>query len=261
MTPVEGRGPPLRWFVARALDGWAPKLALVDAAIATFMGVVAAIAWRVMSGPRGTYEQLVPLLGLATRWSVALPIAWRALSWTEDDRRAGLLELVQRHHASVARFLLGRAIGAGSLVAIAVGAPMVVVSIVIAGLGGGGEAAIARAGLIFPSIVSALAVGLVFGVGAVVVGVLCRSRWLSLALVAASLVFGALVRVALPDAAGLAAELVVSPMFALERVHDALFAEPSSLHAGLFGGLVVVVLSATGLLAATRAVERGGLAR
>jgi hypothetical protein len=259
MTRVEGKGPPLRWFVERAFDGWAPKLALVDAAIATFVGVVAAIAWRVTSGPRGGFEQIVPMLGLATRWSVALPIAWRALGWAEDDRRAGVLELMTRHGASIRRFLVGRAIGAGTLVAMTVGGPMLVVSLLCAGLGGGRDGALARASLAVPSIASALAAGLVFGVGAVVVGVLVPSRWLALALAATSLAVGAFARVAIPGGAGVVAEIALSPLHALERLHAALFDAPNALGPGLFGAVAVAVVAGLGLVAATRSVERGAL--
>ena len=143
-------GPTPRWFVARALDGFAPKLALVDALLATATVIIVASVWRATTGVHGTFEQLVPMLGTALRWSVALPIAWAALGALDADRRGGLLDLARRRGVPSRRWILGRAFGAGALVALTVGGPMVLVSIVLAGFGGGVEGALARLSLVIP---------------------------------------------------------------------------------------------------------------
>src|SRR5260370_37267378 len=132
-------GPTPRWFVARALDGFGPKLAIVDAILATATVLIVASVWRATSGVRGTFEELVPMLGTALRWSVALPIAFSALGALDADRRGGLLEMARRRGVPSRRWALGRAFGAGTLVAITVGGPMILVSIVLAGFGGGIE--------------------------------------------------------------------------------------------------------------------------
>lgn len=254
---MPARGPTGRWFVARALDGVGPKLALFDAALATVVAVVAAIVWRIGGGPRAGYEAIVPMLGTGLRWSVALPIAWGALGAIEADRAAGYLELARRRGVPMRRWLLGRGLGAFALVSLAVGLPMVVVSILLAGLGGGLEGALARLSLVVPSLVVGLATGLVFGLGPVVIGALSPSRLVSLValLVAASL--GVLVDLAVPGLTGLAAHQLVSPFLALEDLQALVFAVPRTTARGVAAAIVIALLPLLGVRAAEASLERG----
>jgi len=251
------RGPTARWFVARALDGVGPKLALFDACLATVVAVIGAIVWRVGGGPRASYEQIVPMLGTGLRWSVALPIAWGALGAIEADRAAGLLDLARRRGVPMRRWLLGRALGASALVTLAVGLPMVVLSLVLAGLGGGLEGAIARLSLVIPSLVIGAATGLVFGLGAVVVGALVPSRVLSIGILLAAASLGVLVDLAVPGLVGLTAHQVVSPFLALEDLQALLFAVPRTSARGTAAAVAIILLPLLGLRAAEATLESG----
>jgi len=250
------KGPTGRWFVARALDGFAPKLALVDAALATIVAVIAAVVWRVGGGPRAGYEQIVPMLGTGLRWSVALPIAWGALGAIEADRTAGLLDLARRRGVPMRRWLLGRALGAFVLVTLAVGLPMMVVSIVLAGLGGGLEGMLARLSLIVPSLVIGLATGLLFGLGAVVIGALSPSRPTSLGVLLVLASLGVLVDFAVPGLVGLAAHQIVSPFLALEDLQALLFAVPKTTARGTAAAVAILILPLLGFRAAEASLER-----
>ncbi len=248
-------GPTARWFVARALDGWAPRLALVDALLATVIAIVAAAVWRVGAGPRGAFEHIVPMLGTGLRWSVALPIAWAALGAIEADRRAGLLDLALRRGVPAARWILGRAAGAGVLVAVLVGGPMVLVSIAIGGFGGGVEGALARLSLVFPSLLLGVATGLVFGVGSVVLGALVPSRGLALVGLVAAASVGALVDLAVPGVVGVAAHQIVSPLLALEDLQAFAFDVPRSATRGTAAAIAIALLPLLGLRAASSRIE------
>ena len=247
--------PTARWFVARALDGFAPKLALVDALLATMSALVIASAWRTIAGPRGGFEQIVPMLGTGLRWSVALPIAWSALGAIADDRESGFLDLARRRGVSSRAWILGRALGAGTLVAITVGAPMITVALVLSGFGGGVEGALARASLVFPSLFMAVATGAVFGLGAVVVGAIASSRPMAVAVLLALAALGALVDLALPGVLGVAAHQIVSPFLALEDLQGAVFDAPHMKVRGLAACVAILGFVACGLFIATRTFE------
>lgn len=254
---MQPSGPTGRWFVARALDGVGPKLALFDACLATVVAVIAAVVWRVGGGPRASYEQIVPMLGTGLRWSVALPIAWGALGAIEADRAAGLLDLARRRGVPMRRWLVGRGLGAFTLVTLAVGLPMVVVSLMLAGLGGGLEGALARLSLVVPSLVVGAATGLVFGLGAVVIGALVPSRVASIAILVAAASIGVLVDLAVPGLAGLAAHQIVSPFLALEDLQAFLFAVPKTTARGTAAAVAIAILPLLGLRAAEVSLERG----
>lgn len=256
MTPT---GPTARWFVARALDGFAPKLALFDAFAATVIGVIAAIVWRVGGGVRAPYEQIVPMLGTGLRWSVALPIAWGALGALESDRAAGLLDLARRRGVPLRRWLLGRAFGASTLIALTVGGPMILVSLILAGLGGGVEGALARASLVVPSALLGVATGLVFGLGAVVIGALVPSRPLALALLVVGASIGSLLDLAVPGVVGVAAHQLVSPFLALEDLQALAFDLPRSTTRGTAAAVAIALIPALGLRAAVSAIEARGV--
>ncbi|MEO7096225.1 MAG: hypothetical protein ABI175_23400 [Polyangiales bacterium] len=247
--------PNARWFVARAFDGLAPKLALVDAVLATMVAVVLASAWRALTGPRGSFEELVPMLGTGLRWSVALPIAWSALGAIADDRSSGLLDLARRRGVSSRQWLLGRAIGAGTLVALAVGAPMITLSLVTAGFGGGAEGVLARASMVFPSIFMALATGAVFGLGSVVVGAVASSRPMAVAVLLSLAALGALVDLAVPGVLGVAAHQLVSPFLALEDLQGAVFDAPHMKVRGIAACAAIVAFVLSGLFVAIRTFE------
>ncbi|MGZ3417068.1 MAG: hypothetical protein ACXVEF_14625 [Polyangiales bacterium] len=244
------RGPTLRWFVARALDGFAPKLAIVDAILATISAVVIAAVWRLGGGARASYEQIVPILGTGLRWSVALPIAWAALSALEADRRDGLLDLARRRGIPLRRFVIGRAVGAGTLVLLTVGGPMVILSLVIAGFGGGVEGMLARLSLVVPALLVGLATALVFGVGGVVLGVLVPSRPIALAFLIAAASVGALVDLAVPGLVGATAHQLVSPFLALEDLQALLFDVPRSTVRGVAAAFAILIVPLLGLRAA-----------
>lgn len=248
-------GPTPRWFVARALDGFGPKLALFDAAAATVIAVVAAVVFRVGGGPRASFEELVPMLGTGLRWSVALPIAWGALGAIEADRAAGLLDLARRRGVPMRRWLVGRALGASALVALTVGAPMILLSLVLSGLGGGLEGALARLSLVFPSALMGAATGLVFGLGAVIIGALVRSRLAAIVILVALASVGVLVDLAVPGVVGLAAHQIVSPFLALEDLQALVFAAPRSTTRGAAAAVAVAILPPLGLRAAVAALE------
>jgi len=244
-------GPTPRWFVARALDGFAPKLALVDALLATAGFVVVASVWRATAGSHGSFEQLVPMLGTALRWSVALPIAWAALGALDNDRRGGLLELARRRGVPPRRWILGRALGAGALVALTVGGPMVVVSTVLAGFGGGAEGALARFSLVVPSIGVGLATGAVFGAGAVALGTFFSSRGIAFGVLVGLAGLGALVDLLVPGPIGVVAHQIASPFVALEDLQAAMFDAPSSAVSGVGAAIAAVVVVALALYAAS----------
>jgi hypothetical protein len=256
MRSLAAPGPRARWFIARALDGWAPKLALFDAVLSTVIAVVVAATWRAAGGPRAAFENIVPMLGTGLRWSVAAPLAWGALGALNSDREAGLLDLACRRGISARRWILGRAVGAGTVVALAVGGPMIVVSCVIAGFGGGVEGVLARLSLVLPSVVTAFASGLVFWLGAVAVSAIVPSRPLALGVVVAGAAVGALVDLALPGLLGTAAHQIASPFMALEDLQAALFAEPRSAAKGLAAAVGIVLLSLLGVHAATLSFEQ-----
>jgi len=249
------KGPRLRWFVARALDGWAPKLALLDSIVATIIALFVAAVWRAGSGPRGAFEQIVPMLGTGLRWSVALPIAWGALAAIDQDRKAGLLDLAHRRGVSARRWMLGRAFGAATLVTIAVGAPMVIVSLVLAGFGGGAEGVLARLSLVIPATCMGVATGCVFGAGAVVIGALSSSRALAIGGLVAAAALGALVDLAAPGLVGAAAHQIVSPFLALEDLQAALFDVPNSRARGVSAAIGIIVFVVLGVQAATMTFE------
>lgn len=244
-------GPSPRWFVARALDGFGPKLALADAALVAIAAVGLAIAWRVGGGARAEYEQLVPLVGTGLRWSVALPIAWGALGAIEADRRSGVLALAMRRGVSARRWLLGRALGTGAVVFAGVAAPMVLLSIVLAGFGGGLEGALARLSLVLPSLAVAGATALVFGVGAAALGALFPSRPLVIGVLLGAASVGALVELAVPGLLGAGAHQIVSPFLALDDVQAAAFDAPGSRARGAAGLASVLVMSLAVLQIAT----------
>jgi len=258
MTP---KGPTARWFVARALDGFGPKLALFDALVATIAGVVAAIVWRVGGGVRAPYEQIVPMLGTGLRWSVALPIAWGALGAMEADAREGLLDLARRRGVPVRRWILGRAFGASMLIAITVGGPMILVSLILAGLGGGIDGALARASLVVPSALLGVATGLVFGLGAVVIGALVPSRLVAVAILIVCASLGSLIDLAVPGVVGVAAHQLVSPFLALEDLQALAFDIPRSTTRGAAAAVAIALIPALGLRAAIAAVEARAEAR
>lgn len=248
-------GPTARWFVARALDGFGPKLALFDAFAATTVAVIAAVVWRIGGGARAGYEQVVPMLGTGLRWSVALPIAWGALGALEADRTAGLLDLASRRGVSLRRWILGRAFGASILIAILVGVPMIVTSLVLSGLGGGLEGALARLSLVVPSALLGLATGVVFGLGAVVIGALVPSRPLALGALVAAASIGALVDIAVPGVVGVAAHQLVSPFLALEDLQALAFDVPRSTTRGTAAAVAIALVPLLGLRAATSSLE------
>lgn len=256
--PPPPPGPTPRWFVARALDGFAPKLAMFDAILATVSVLIVASVWRATSGVRGTFEQLVPMLGTALRWSVALPIAFSALGALDADRRGGLLDLARRRGVPARRWVLGRAIGAGALVTLAVGGPMMVVSIVLAGFGGGVEGAWARISLVIPSIGVGVATGLVFGAGAVALGTFFTSRGLALAVLVGVAGLGALVDMLVPGPIGVVAHQIASPFLALEDLQAALFAVPRSTVSGIGAAISAIVVVALALHAAATGFEHEG---
>jgi hypothetical protein len=247
--------PNARWFVGRALDGLAPKLALVDALLATMVALVLASAWRALTGPRGAFEEIVPMLGTGLRWSVALPIAWSALGAIADDRASGVLDLARRRGVSPRQWILGRALGAGTLVAITVGAPMITVALVLAGFGGGAEGALARASMVFPSMFMALATGAVFGLGGVIVGAIASSRPMAVAVLLALAALGALVDLAVPGVLGVAAHQLVSPFLALEDLQGAVFDAPHMKVRGIAACVAIVAFVGCGLFVATRTFE------
>jgi hypothetical protein len=251
-------GPSARWFVARALDGWGPKLALFDAAIVTLAVVVIAIGWRVAGGSHAGYEDLVPLLGMGLRWSVGLPIAWGALGAIEADRRSGLLGLALRRGVSARRWLLGRALGTGALVFASIAGPMVLLSLLLAGFGGGLEGALARASLVFPSLLVAAATALVFGVGAAALGALFPSRWQVIAVVLGAAAVGGLVQLAVPGAVGASAHQLTSPFFALDDLQAAAFDAPGSRGRGITGLCAVLVMSLAALQVAAMSCAADG---
>jgi hypothetical protein len=248
-------GPTPRWFVARALDGFAPKLALVDALLATTTVIIVASVWRATTGPHGTFEQLVPMLGTALRWSVALPIAWAALGALDADRRGGLLDLARRRGVPARRWILGRAFGAGALVALTVGGPMVLVSVVLAGFGGGVEGALARFSLVVPSLGVGVATGLVFGAGAVALGTFFSSRGLAFGVLVGVAGLGALVDLLVPGPIGVVAHQVASPFLALEDLQAALFAVPHSAVSGAGAAIAAIAVVTLALYAATTGFE------
>lgn len=248
-------GPTARWFVARALDGFGPKLALFDAFAATTVAIIAAVVWRVGGGARATYEEVVPMLGTGLRWSVALPVAWGALGALEADRAAGLLDLARRRGVSMQKWILGRAFGASVLIAILVGVPMVATSLVLAGLGGGLDGALARLSLVVPSTLLGVATGLVFGLGAVVVGALVPSRPLALAAVVAAASIGSLVDLAVPGVVGVAAHQLVSPFLALEDLQALAFDVPRSTTRGTAAAVAIAFVPLLGLRAAASTLE------
>ena len=249
------KGPSPRWFIARALDGFAPKLALFDAVMATIFAIAAATVWRAGTGPRGTFEEIVPMLGTGLRWSVALPIAWAALGSTMADRRSGMLDLARRRGVPARRWILGRALGAGLLVTLAVGGPMVLVSLVLAGFGGGAEGALARLSLVVPAAAMGMATGCVFGLGAVVIGTLIPSRPLAIGAIVAAAGLGALVDLAVPGLLGAAAHQLVSPFLALEDLQAALFDVPHSAARGVAAAVAIGVVAFLGVQAATITFE------
>jgi hypothetical protein len=255
------KGPTARWFVSRALDGFGPKLALFDALVATIVGVIGAIVWRVGGGVRAPYEQIVPMLGTGLRWSVALPIAWGALGAMEADRAQGLLDLARRRGIPLRRWILGRAFGAATLFALTVGGPMILVSLVLAGLGGGMEGALARASLVVPSALLGVATGVVFGLGAVVIGALVPSRIVAIAILIVSASLGALLDLAVPGVVGIAAHQLVSPFLALEDLQALAFAIPRSTTRGTAAAVAIALIPALGLRAAIAAVEARAEAR
>jgi hypothetical protein len=248
-------GPTLRWFVARALDGFAPKLAIVDAILATLSTVVMAVVWRVAGGPRAGYEELVPILGTGLRWSVALPIAWAGLSALEADRRDGLLDLARRRGVPLRRFVIGRAVGAGTLVALTVGGPMILLSLVLAGLGGGAEGMLARLSLVVPSLIMGAATALVFGLGSVVLGAVVPSRPFALAVLIGAASLGALVDVAVPGLVGTAAHQLVSPFLALEDLQALVFDVSRSTVRGVAALVAIVLVPLLGVRAAEGVLE------
>ena len=248
-------GPTARWFVARALDGFGPKLALFDAFAATTVAIIAAVVWRVGGGARATYEEVVPMLGTGLRWSVALPVAWGALGALEADRAAGLLDLARRRGVSMQKWILGRAFGASVLIAILVGVPMIATSLVLAGLGGGFDGALARLSLVVPSTLLGVATGLVFGLGAVVVGALVPSRPLALGAVVAAASIGSLVDLAVPGVVGVAAHQLVSPFLALEDLQALAFDVPRSTTRGTAAAVAIALVPLLGLRAAASTLE------
>ncbi len=248
-------GPHPRWFMVRALDGFAPKLALLDSVLATVTAIAAAAVWRAGAGPRGTFEQIVPMLGTGLRWSVALPIAWGALGAIENDRKAGLLELAHRRGVPSRRWILGRALGAGALVMLTVAGPMVIVSLVLAGFGGGPEGALARLSLVIPSLAVGAATGCVFGLGPVVIGAMVPSRPLAIGAIIAAAALGALVDLAAPGLLGVAMHQMVSPFVALEDLQAALFDAPHSRLRGVSAAIGIVVFTLLGLQAAVMTFE------
>ena len=251
------RGPTLRWFAGRALDGFSAKLALFDAAIATLFACGLAVFLRVTGGPRATYERVVPMLGTAMRWSVALPLAFAALAAIAADRRAGLLALAERREVPFSLWLRGRAFGATLTISIAVGAPMVLVSLLLATLGGGAEGAMARLSLALPSLAMGIASGALLGLGAVALGTLIPSRPLALGALVGFAAFGVALERAIPGAPGVVAHALVSPLLALERLQSSLFArEGASAAAGVTGATVVALVSFFGLRIATAEADR-----
>lgn len=248
-------GPTPRWFVFRALDGLAPKLGLVDALLATITAILVASVWRVFSGPRGGFEEIVPMLGTGLRWSVGLPIAWGALGAIDADRKSGLLDLARRRGVPARRWILGRALGAGTLIAISVGAPMVIVAVVLAGFGGGLEGAFARLSLVIPATVIAAATGCVFGLGGVVLGALFPSRAYAIGALVGAAALGALADLVLPGILGVAAHQLASPFLALEDLQAALFDVPSSRARGAAAAVAIVSSSLLGLYVATLAFQ------
>ncbi len=251
------KGPLARWFVFRALAGLAPKLALVDAAIGMLVALAVASTWRAAGGPRAAFEQVVPMLGTGLRWSVALPLAWGALSAIDRDEKEGLIALARRRGVSLRRWIVGRALGAGVLVAFVIGVPMMVVAFVLAGFGGGLEGSMARLSLIFPSFVVAVANGLIFGLGGVVLGAIVTSRGLVVAVLLGAAALGSLVDLALPGPVGVTAHQLISPILALEDLQALLFAEP---HAdvplrGASALAAVLLFSALGVYGAAYALK------
>jgi hypothetical protein len=251
-------GPTWRWFVRRSLEGLAPKIALSAAVLATFVTLAVASVWRAAGGARAGVEELVPMLGTGLRWSVALPIAWGALGAIELDRTSGVLALAARRGVEARSWVLGRAFGAGVLIALGVGVPMMMVSLVLAGFGGGLEGMLARASLVFPSIVVAIATGAIFGLGGVVLGALV-SRGMAIGALLAASTLGLLAEPALPGLVGIAAHQLVSPLMALEDLQSAVFDSPDVGHLamrGIAAGASVIALAALGVFAAVRSLAR-----
>ncbi|GAC1352027.1 MAG: hypothetical protein NVSMB1_10830 [Polyangiales bacterium] len=250
------QGPGWYWFVVRALDGFGPKLALFDAVASTVIAILVASVWRTTSGPRGNFEEIVPMLGTGLRWSVALPVAWGALGALQNDRQAGVLHLAHRRSVSARRWILGRALGAFTLVALTVGGPMILLSLVLAGFGGGAPGVFARLSLIAPALAMGVATGCGFGLGAVVLGALVPSRLLAIAAAIALTVLGALVDLAVPGLIGAAAHQLVSPFLALEDLQAALFDAPHSARRGVAAAIAIVVVSFLGVQSATLTFEQ-----
>jgi len=242
----------VRWFFARALHGPGPKLALVDAVIVLVVALVVASVWRRTGGPRAELEAIVPLIGTALRYSVGLPLAYGALRAMQDDNKAGYVALARRRGISAGQYLRYRAVGAGLLVAVVVAGPMVIVSLVLSGFGGGVEGALARASLVFPSLFVGAGTGLLFGFGAVALGAWVSSRPVAFVALLGTAALGALLEGVVRGAAGHALRQLASPLRALDDAQSAAFAAPNSLARGLSAIVSVAVV----LLVTERIAER-----
>ncbi|MBI2392753.1 MAG: hypothetical protein HYV09_24420 [Deltaproteobacteria bacterium] len=107
----------------------------------------------------------------------------------------------------------------------------------------------------FPSALMGAATGLVFGLGAVIIGALVRSRLAAIVILVALASVGVLVDLAVPGVVGLAAHQIVSPFLALEDLQALVFAAPRSTTRGAAAAVAVAILPPLGLRAAVAALE------
>src|SRR5262249_22976153 len=133
--------------------------------------------------------------------------------------------------------------------------PMVLVSVVLAGFGGGVEGALARFSLVVPSLGVGVATGMVFGAGAVALGTFFTSRGLAFGVLVGVAGLGALVDMLVPGPIGVVAHQVASPFLALEDLQAALFAVPHSAVSGVGAAIAAVAVVALALYAATTGFE------
>jgi hypothetical protein len=256
MAPRRSTTPRFRWFVARALAGSGPKLAFLDALLVLAIALIAASLWRRAGGARADFERVVPMVGTALRYSVGLPLAYGAISAIGDDRDAGLIALARTHGISAASYLRRRALGAGLLVGMVVAAPMVVLSLILAGFGGGLEGALARASLVLPSLLVGLGTGAVFGFGAVALGTFVRSRPVAFIGLLGAGALGAAFEGALHGAIGRALRQLISPLRALDDAQAAAFAEPNVWVRGVTGAIALLLVTLVIERIAERAIAR-----
>lgn len=169
-----GRG--LGPFVRRAFAPTLARAATVYAVVATFGVIGLAAAWRLATGPRGSFESVLPMLATSQRWSVGLLFAFAGVATMSDDQRTGRVSLAVRCGYGAERWLVMRSVGAAVALAGLSAACWVATALVLAGFGGGVEGALARASLALPSLVLAAVTGLLLGGLPVVLGAVLPRR-------------------------------------------------------------------------------------